>query len=452
MEQQNQGDADIAIPESLPPDFARRLAQKVVFTVERERDQDAALEKVAHTFLRNLGKPERARQFIDMIDALLENEETARYAGLAWVSIVLHREDDPRYTTLVSNILDAMILDHQQIAKPVVQLEYRRKSFSFYAKNLGDAFIAMMGIKAELYEVGSAIYSELIRKEVLLESADKERRTASSRRISLTEREGQKPKTGKKLFDDAVDYVHSRGELRSDTLSQQNPNEFIAILADRMRGTRRYVIQDIMGKQALDKRKEVEKELSERLASAEEIITAREAFRLALDLFWTEKRYNIMYMSIEKVRVTLQVGAVVMGVLWFLAAYLGLWGLVWYDGLVVVVGMYVFGRFAASRQAFRSFFPSNVSKELEVALGSMTPNLRKMSKEQMDAFMIRQIKDPQNLALLPILPEFFKYIFAVMPDRKNAILTGEEMRDLLENIELDIARVIRTATHRGAAV
>lgn len=447
MEQQFPGGAGPLIPESLPPDFARRLAQKVVFTVERERDQDEALDKVASTFLRNLGKPERARQFAEMIDALLENEETARYAGLSWVSIVLHREDDPKYNQLVSTILDSMIQDHQQITKPNFQLEYRRKTFSYFARNLGDAFIAMMEIKSELYEVASSIYSDLIRKEVAQENAEKERRT-SSRRISLGERDDQKPKTGKKLFDDVVDYVHARGELRPDTLSQQNPNEFIAILADRMRGTRRYVIQDIMGKQALEKRKEVEKELSERLASAEEIIHAKEGFKKALDLFWAEKRYNIKYMSVEKVRVTLQVITVVMGVLWFLAAYLGLWGFQWYEGLAVAAGMYLFARFSASRQAFKNFFPNDVSKDLEVVLGTVTPTLRKMSKVQMDAFMIRQIKDPANLSLLPILPEFFKYIFAVMPDRKNAILTAEEMKELLENIELDIARVIRTATHR----
>ncbi len=448
MEQQANAGAGIGLSEELPPDFARRLAQKVVFTVERERDQDAALEKVADMFLRNLGKPGRARQFIDMIEALLENEETARYAGLSWVSIVLHREDDAQFVQLVSNILDAMIVDHQQIAKPNIQLEYRRKTFSYYAKNLGDTFIATMGIKAELYEVVGSIYSNMIRKEVAQETASKERRTASSRRISLGDRDEQKPKTGKKLFDDVVDYVHSRGELRPDTLSQQNPNEFISILADRMRGTRRYVIQDIMGKQALEKRKEVEKELSERLASAEEIIYAREAFRRSLDLFWTEKRYNIRYLSVEKIRVTLQVVSVVVGVLWFLVAYLSLWGSQWYEGLAVAAGMYVFARISASRQAFRNFFPNDVSKDLELVLGTLTPTLRKMSKEQMDAFMIRQIKDQQNLPLLPVMPEFFKYVFAVMPDRKNAILTADQIKELLENIELDIARVIRTATHR----
>ena len=150
----------------------------------------------------------------------------------------------------------------------------------------------------------------------------------------------------------------------------------------------------------------------------------------------------------EKVRVTLQVASVVVGVLWFLAAYLGFWGSQWYEGLVAVAGMYLFARFSASRQAFRNFFPNDVSKDLELVLGTLTPTLRKMSKEQMDAFMIRQIKDPQNLPLLPVMPEFFKYVFAVMPDRKNAIMTADQIRELLENIELDIARVIRTATHR----
>ena len=43
----------------------------------------------------------------------------------------------------------------------------------------------------------------------------------------------------KKLFDDLVDYIHTRGEFKSDSLAQKNPNEFISGLADRMRSTRR---------------------------------------------------------------------------------------------------------------------------------------------------------------------------------------------------------------------
>jgi hypothetical protein len=112
--------------------------------------------------------------------------------------------------------------------------------------------------------------------------------------------------------------------------------------------------------------------------------------------------------------------------------------------------MYLYSRFFVSRQGFRNFFPNDVSKELEVVLGSITPILRKMSKEQMDAFMVRQVKDPGNLNLLPMLPEFFKYVFAVMPDRKNTIVTVDDMQEILENLEMDITRVIRTSAPRHA--
>ena len=105
--------------------------------------------------------------------------------------------------------------------------------------------------------------------------------------------------------------------------------------------------------------------------------------------------------------------------------------------------MYVFARVAASRQAFTRFFPDDVSKELEIVLGSFTPTLRKMSKEQLGAFLVRQVRDPDHHKLLHIVPEFVKYIFAVMPDRSNMIVTVEELGDVMENLEMDVSRTMR---------
>ena len=76
-------------------------------------------------------------------------------------------------------------------------------------------------------------------------------------------------------------------------------------------------------------------------------------------------------------------------------------------------------------------------------MGSFTPILRKMSKEQMDAFLVRQVREPDNHKLLHIVPEFIKYIFAIMPDRSNMIVTVEELGDVMENLEMDVARTVR---------
>ena len=189
----------------------------------------------------------------------------------------------------------------------------------------------------------------------------------------------------------------------------------------------------------------MEKELSERLANAEDVILAKDSFKKALKLFWTEKLYNFKYLSVEKVRVTVQVLAIILGIAFFLMGYLGIYTMLWWEGIIVAFAMYVYARLLCSRKAFRKFFPDDVSKELEVVVGTFTPTFRRMSKDQMDSFLVRQVKDSENQELLPILSEFVKYLFAVMPDRKSAIITLEELSEVMENIELDIARMMRDA-------
>ena len=423
------------IDRELPADFAQRIATKVVFTNERERDPEAALEKIGEMLFRNLSRPTRVRYFIDVIEALENDPETLRFAGLSWVAIVLDRQEDPRYDKFLNDVLDVTIEDHQREAKAPFQAEYRRRHFSAYARILGDSFSAMMQINSELYEVASQVFTllaHLVR--------------ASGRRISLARDSDGAHKVGKKLFDDLVDYVHDRGEQKTGTLQQQNPNEYIAVLADRLRGTRRYVIQDILNTQAMERRKEAEKELGERLAGAEEIILAKDAFRRSVRLYWTEKQYNFKYMAVEKVRVTVQVLAVIVGILTFLLGYLGLFGMHWMEGVISTLAMYVFARVFGSRQYFSRFFPDDVTKELEVVVGSFTPTFRKMGKDQLDAFMHRQVRDPQNLPFLTLLPEFVRYVFAVMPDRTNVVVERDELAEILQNVEMDIARVLRTTS------
>ncbi|MBI3992615.1 MAG: hypothetical protein HY342_05035 [Candidatus Lambdaproteobacteria bacterium] len=432
-----------ALSAQLPEDFAKRLATKIVVTNERERDPEKAVQDVARLIMRNVSQPGRERLFADTAEILLEGEETRRYAAIGWVSVTLDHQGEPRYEQFVGRVVDALIFDHTNIVRPPVELD-RRRRFSFYAGYLGRVFIAMMDINSELYEVVNLIYSRIIRREMELENQRSEEATSSARRIIMTQQQ-KGPTAAKKLYDEIVDYIHARGEFKSESLNQQNPNEFMAILADRMRATRRYVIQDIMNRQALSRKKEAEKELSERLAAAEDIILARDTFKKALNLFWTEKRYNFKFLAVEKVRVTLQVSAILVGIVHFLVGYLGLYGMLWWEGLAVALIMYVFARIFCSRHAFQRFFPSDVSKELEVVVGSVTPTLRKMSKGQMDAFLIRQVKDPANLNLLFIMPEFMKYVFAVMPERHNTIVTTDELSDLMETMELDIARTLRAA-------
>ncbi len=431
-----------AVSKPVPGDFANRMATKIAVTIERERDPEVALQKIGDLIMRNLSPTDRIPFFIDILEIFLDNEEAQRYAGLSYASIALNPNNDSRSEKFLSELLDLVVDQHNNMVRPPYTMENRRKKYSALARHLGDVFVSLIEINSDLYEVIGQIYSSVIRKEMAIESAGKDSREGARRQLMVRKNQ---PKAGKKLFDEVVDYIQARGDFRSESLNSQNPNEFMVILADRIRGTPRYVIQDIMNRQAIDRRREMEKDLSERLANAEEIIMARDSFKKALNLFWTEKLYNFKYLSVEKVRVTVQVTGIIIGVVFFLAGYLGLAGMKWWEGLLVAAGMYLYARFMCSRRAFNRFFPDDVSKELEVTVGSFTPTVRKMSKDQLDAFLIRQVKDSDNIELLPMVPEFLKYIFAVMPDRKNAVIALDELSEIMENLELDISRTMRQA-------
>ncbi len=428
---------------AVPDDFASRMATKIAVTNERERDPEEATQKIGLLILRNLSAEDRLPYFVDTMDVLLDQEEGQRYAAMAYVSVAVRAQNPGRFEDFLKNAVNFLIDGHIHISKPLYEMENRKKKFSHFARHLGDVFVTMIDLNSDLFEVIGQIYGMVVRREMEIEAAGREPQREGSRRHLMAARDG--PKAAKKLYDEIVDYIQARGDFQSDSLNSQNPNEFMLILADRIRGTRRYVIQDIMNRQSISRRKDVEKELSERLASAEDLILARDSFKKALNLFWTEKLYNFKYLSVEKVRVTVQVTGIVIGIGYFLVGYLGLYGMEWWEGVLVALGMYLYSRFICSRRAFARFFPTDVSKELEVTVGTFTPTVRKMSKEQMDGFLIRQVRDPSNVELLPIVPEFVKYVFAVMPERKNAVIQLDELSEIMENLELDIARAMRQA-------
>jgi len=41
-----------------------------------------------------------------------------------------------------------------------------------------------------------------------------------------------------------------------------------------------------------------------------------------------------------------------------------------------------------------------------------------------------------------MIPEYVKYLFAIMPDRKNMVITMDELSELVENAEIEIAKAV----------
>ncbi len=428
----------------IPKDFAQRLAAKITSINERELDDDVASSQVAAIIHRNMNSPEMYSFFLETIETLLQNEDTQRFAATTWTALLWHEDEHPEYRQFMEKVLDRAITGHVKADLPPYENEDIDGEFSVYAYFLGESFIQMMKLNSDLYNILTDIYSYVIRQEMHRDLKRKKDESDKKRLITGKKKDPEHEIVNpKKLYDDIVDYISQRGTFRSDTLNQKNPNEYIIILADRMRSTRRYVIQDIMNRFALEKKKQLEKELREREASAEEVITAVDPFKHGLYLFWLEKRYNFKYLAVEKVRITLQIMAIFMGLGAVGVGFLELAPISLLEGFMIGMMMVGYAKLFCSRYIFNPFYPKDVTVELEKDVGAFTPVFRKMSLQQMSSFMVKQIKEPDNGLLLHLLPEYVRYIFAVMPDRSEILMTKENINELMERVEVNLSKFQR---------
>ena len=437
---------------NLPKDFAGRVATKIVVTNESEPDSAVAAKKVAALVHRNLNTKALQSKFVSVIGTLLGNKNTSKYAASTLIALLWYIDEHPEYKKVIERFVDHVFKGHLTQDKPPWKRDKpswksseKGGIFSYYAFLIGEIFIKMVELDSNLYEHLTTIFRMIIEKEMAFNlEREEERENIQKGKISKRKKPRINIVTTKKLYDDIVNYIAFRGEFKSDNLNQKNPNEHVAELATKMRSTRQHIIQNIMNRHALDKKKKLERELKEREARAEEIINIEEPFNYGLYLYWVEKRYNFDYLAIEKIRITLEVIGMVAGVIMIGLGILNIGTITVLEGGIVCLMMMLFSRFICSRQFFAPFYPKDVAEELEQSVSVFTPVFRKMSQTQITSFMGKQVKSTVNSHLLHLMLEYVKYIFAVIPESSELLMNTDEVDECIEQLELTIVKFQRT--------
>ena len=416
-----------------PDNFAEQLGSRLGVIFQREMDPSIGA-KEASKFIYESTYPDKISYYIDGLEALLESPTTDKYAALSWTGLVTSSAQNKDYDTYLHSMLDQMIESYYGMEKPDVELKERK--FSAITIIMAKIFIKMYELNTSNADTAADIYSILVRKEMDLDVKAKD---------DEEDEGGVVLPDLPKMFEEVLDYLVTRSEFKAQHLGEENPFEHIVQLAERLRQSRRYVTQDVLNQRALEKKKQTELELENQLASAEELILGQEPFVEGLALFIHEKRYNYKFLAVEKVRMTLQLLGSIVGAIYFLIGYMDYWGVDWIDGTLVCLAMVIFTRLIGGRKRFQSakFYPMDVSKELEQHSTQFINVFRKMSMEQMEHFLVRQVKMDRNRNYLALIPEYVKYMFAIMPDRKNMFISMDELSELVENAEIEIAKAVR---------
>ena len=422
--------------EEIPENFAGQIARDVMVLFQKQMDPEVAAVEASSYLWKNAGTPEKVSYFVDATELWLESGTSGdKFAALSWNGLVTQSVNNQDYDTFLRMMIVAILDGYYSLQKP--DIEYKEKRYSTYTSIIANTFIRMVELNPASEAGASEIFTILVHSEMDLEarSQAEEDETGSS----------TIPTDMQKLFDEMIDYLHDRGMFKSNPMAgeEANPNEHIEVLCERLRGTRRYVMQEVINERALEKRKKLEMELENQLASAEEIVMVAPQFTEGMAFFVQEKRYNFKYLAVEKIRMTLQLLGSITGAVYFLLGFMGVWGVHWIDGMVVCLVMLVFVRIVASRKQFQFFYPTDISKELEDCSTAFLNVMRNMSHEQLEQFLVRQIKLERNQKYLGMVPEFMKYLYAIMPDRKSMVITVDELSELVENSEIEVAKQLR---------
>ncbi|MDP6308868.1 MAG: hypothetical protein QGG66_08015 [SAR324 cluster bacterium] len=422
--------------EEIPENFAGQIARDVMVLFQKQMDPEVAAVEASSYLWKNAGTPEKVSYFVDATELWLESGTSGdKFAALSWNGLVTQSVNNQDYDTFLRMMIVEILDGYYSLQKP--DIDYKEKRFSTYTSIIANTFIRMVELNPASEAGASEIYTILVRSEMDLEaSSQAEEDETGSNTI---------PTDMQKLFDEMIDYLADRGMFKSNPMAgeEANPNEHIEVLCERLRGTRRYVLQEVINERALEKRKKLEMELENQLASAEEIVMVAPQFTEGMAFFVQEKRYNFKYLAVEKIRMTLQLLGSITGAVYFLLGFMGVWGVHWIDGMVVCLVMLIFVRIVASRKQFQFFYPIDISKELEDCSTAFLNVMRNMSQEQLEQFLVRQIKLERNQKYLAMVPEFMKYLYAIMPDRKSMVITVDELSELVENSEIEVAKQLR---------
>ena len=420
----------------VPENFAEQIARDVMVLFQKQMDPEAAAIDACSYLWQNTGTPDKVSYFVDATELWLESGTIGdKFAALSWNGLVTQSVNNKDYDVFLRLMIVAILDGYYSLQKP--DIDYKEKKYSTYTSIISNTFIRMIELNPASEASASEIYSILVHSEMELEASSQAEEEETGRNPISTDMQ--------KLYDEMIDYLADRGMFKSDprTGEEDNPNDHIEILCERLRATRQHVMMKVINERAQEKRKKLEMEFENQLASAEEIVLVSQHFTDGIAFFVQEKRYNFKYLAVEKIRMTLQLLGSIAGAVYFLLGFMGVLGVHWIDGIVVCLVMLVFVRIVASRAQLRFFYPTDISKELEECATAFLNVMRSMSQEQLEQFLVRQIKLERNQKYLAMVPEFMKYLYAIMPDRTSMVITVDELSELVENSEIEVAKQLR---------
>ncbi len=413
----------------------KELATKIVFICEKEIDVAISASNIASFIFKNFEEDNSPESFLKLVHELTKREINTNYAALTFLSLFWCRNEDSNFEPLFKKMLKVITHQFHSSQGETYTIKNIKRKYPLYAHIIGESFIQAMGHNDSLYSEISGVYSIFVETELQQEEDYNQKRLLAYKDLKLP------PRTVFiKLYDELFTYINDRGRFRPETLDRENPFQYIVDLAERLRGTRIYCIQNMVQKFSNEKNKIIRQELRDKEASAEILSSTKLTFQEGLKLFHDARTFRRDYLKTDKIRVLLQISLISLGIV---SLTITLWNqslevkpIVVIFSLLSILG----GKLLCSKRFFVRFYPKNIKKELEKNMENCIYLFRKTSLDQINLFLNKQVQEPKNRKLLIMMPDFIKYLFDLMPNKKERVMSREQILDAISQLKQTINR------------
>ncbi len=433
--------------QEIPSDFAYRCAIRIHTIYEREADEDEANVKVLQMIDNHLNHPSRYHYFADMTIIMLQKDlDVITNITTAWISCLWYGETKQKYKEFLFKFISYCIKGHRVGDRDRYVLPHTQFSCSIYAYLIGEIMINMVRLSFDFYDILVEVYKYIIITEMNEDFKAYDKQNSMQSKLKKNkEKENKIVSTYKKLYDEITDYIGQRSIFRTETLDQKNPNEYIENLIDRMRTTRRYVIQDTINQHSLKQKREFARNLQSQEATAEEILQSEESFTEGLFLFWMQKKYNFKYISLEKLRGTMHIAGILASIAFVLVSLNHWLPIPLIQSVVACIILIPSIKYVTSLRFFSRFYPIDNTETLEDTASEFLHFLMKFSYSQAASFMQKQIQKYalEDEIMLELLPDYVNFIIFLLPSKSKILMSKIELSQLLELVRGKVHQILK---------
>ncbi|KAK3604032.1 hypothetical protein CHS0354_026833 [Potamilus streckersoni] len=438
------GSAEDYIIRDLPEDFTERAAYKLITIYDGQLTRSDAVQRMLSFSKKHINSPQMYQEMFKVMLLLQEYENMEKVADLYWSSLLWDYEADKVY---FNKIIRWLITANREDLK-MLDLQFKDEKTNYSRRFISDAVIVICETCLLIAEANKQALDLIKYMFTIIYNLEadiynfklKYKNSPSFIDHSLLQiKQGEQKNSF--MFNDIIRYfslcANGYYSNRQAAHTQHNARRIFETLTAH----KRFLVQGMLDRIAVESKAADINIQKNRHTNPEEMEAAYTLFKVLLESFREELRFNPHYVMTEYMRVFIFIFCMTLGFIGGIMGLVGLDEMTPLGGLVVVVLMIGYTVVVHSRRFYMTLLPEDRYYDIQQGLPVLCSYMERFSMLQFQDFIERQIEDKENAHTFAYIPSFLHFVTSVYNKNFFMFISRDEIRKLLYQSNEKITKI-----------